>query len=94
MNDKPILKTEAQLQNAVGPTDWLDGLPWLRHALRAGGRLSIGRKTWNLNATLIWPLADSEPFEADGTSLREVLVELDSILQEDAADEMIEQGAV
>lgn len=71
---------------------------WLQIVLERGALLSI-RQTESLNRTLegtiLFPwIENCDPFEAEGKTICDVLADLNDQLCDDAAQEMIDAGAV
>jgi len=68
---------------------------WMRVAIENGGVLHVVRNRWNYCATMLWPqLPDAEAINGEGKTLDEALEQLESALLDDAANEMVESGAV
>lgn len=64
-------------------------------AIYHGGVLNVRRNKWNVEAAMIWPLIpEAEPISVEAKTLDEAMDALEAALVEDAANEMIESGAV
>lgn len=68
--------------------------PWIQQAVFAGGIFTVKRKSWRFEASVMWPLQEVEPIEEVAASILEAVDLLEASLQEDAANEMVEQGVV
>lgn len=71
---------------------------WLQIVLERGASLSVSyTETLNrtLEGTVLFPwIKNCEPFTAEGKTLIDVLMDLNDQLADDAAQEMIDAGAV
>ncbi len=84
-------KTETQDGQRLAPAAWLGC--WTLTAIQAGGILTLKRNGWNYEATMMWPATDIGPISSAESEPLRALNELEKELNEDAANEMIDNEA-